>query len=60
MASAQPGRRNYNLVRGDYAAARRTLVAAQKADPQNAFVQNNLALLSEAEAAKTWRPAGGG
>jgi Flp pilus assembly protein TadD len=35
------------ILRGDYAAARQALAAAQNADPGNPFIRNNLALISE-------------
>ena len=35
------------MLRGDYARARATLLEAQKMDPSNPFVQNNLALLAK-------------
>lgn len=47
------------MLRGDYASARKMLAAARQAEPDNLFVQNNLSLLGEAEAGKTYRPAGG-
>jgi tetratricopeptide (TPR) repeat protein len=38
------------MLRGDYKRARETLIAAQRKDPANRYVQNNLQLL-----AKSWR-----
>jgi Flp pilus assembly protein TadD len=35
------------LLRGDYAKARKTLLAAQNKDPDSVYIQNNLALLDE-------------
>jgi Flp pilus assembly protein TadD len=35
------------LLRGDYARAQETLLAAQAKDPGNPYIQNNLALLAE-------------
>jgi Flp pilus assembly protein TadD len=40
------------ILRGDYAAARQTLAAAQAADPGNPFIRNNLALLDWESTAK--------
>ncbi|EJW12420.1 hypothetical protein A33M_1991 [Rhodovulum sp. PH10] len=36
------------ILRGDFARARETLLTAQKLDPNNLYVHNNLALLAEA------------
>ena len=46
------------LLRGDYANARVTLAAAQKADPNNLFVKNNLALIDEGGVPPSHKPAG--
>jgi len=46
------------ILRGDYAAARQTLAAAQSADPKNAFIRNNIALIDEGGAPATYKPAG--
>jgi tetratricopeptide (TPR) repeat protein len=35
------------ILRGDYARARETLLAAQARDPKNPYIQNNLALLEQ-------------
>jgi Tfp pilus assembly protein PilF len=35
------------ILRGDYARARETLLAAQARDPKNPYIQNNLALLEK-------------
>jgi tetratricopeptide (TPR) repeat protein len=35
------------MLRGDYAKARSTLLAAQAKDPENAYIQNNLQLLAQ-------------
>lgn len=39
------------MLRGDYARARKTLLAAQRKDPKNKFVQSNLKLLEESQRA---------
>jgi Flp pilus assembly protein TadD len=49
----------HHLLKGEYAIARAKLAAAQKADPENPYIQNNLLLLGEAKAQSTYRPAGG-
>lgn len=38
------------ILRGNYATARRTLEAAEKKDPSNEFIQNNIRLLENREA----------
>mgnify|MGYP001765694532 CR=1 FL=1 len=38
------------ILRGDYARARRTLLAAQAKDPANPFIKNNLELLNKSAA----------
>jgi Flp pilus assembly protein TadD len=40
----------HQMLRGDLAAARRSLEAAQKADPNNPYIKNNFDLLVEWEA----------
>jgi Flp pilus assembly protein TadD len=46
----------HQMLRGDLAAARRTLEAAEKADPGNPYVKNNMNLLAEWEA-KAGKPS---
>jgi Flp pilus assembly protein TadD len=46
------------ILLGDYAAARQTLAAARTADPKNAYISNNLALLDGGWTPTTYRPAG--
>jgi Flp pilus assembly protein TadD len=47
----------HHILKGEYSVARRKLAAAQKGDPQNPYIQNNLTLVAEGAAA-TYRPAG--
>jgi Flp pilus assembly protein TadD len=37
------------MLRGNYTSARRFLLRAQQLDPQNPYIQNNLALLNDSE-----------
>jgi len=46
----------HQMLRGDYVSARRSLQAAQQADPQNPYIQNNMNLLAEWEA-KAGKPS---
>jgi Flp pilus assembly protein TadD len=47
------------ILRGDYAAARQTLAAAQKADPKNPYIQNNIGLIGDTSTPGKYKPAGG-
>lgn len=47
------------ILQGDYALARQTLAAAQKADPNNPYIRNNLALIENGSASPAYKPAGG-
>jgi Flp pilus assembly protein TadD len=49
----------HHILKGEYAIARKKLAAAQKADPQNPYIQNNLTLIGDTGAPAAYRPAGG-
>jgi Flp pilus assembly protein TadD len=42
------------MLRGDYLQARTTLAEAQRADPQNEHIRNNIELVASMEARGTW------
>jgi Flp pilus assembly protein TadD len=47
------------ILLGDYAAARQTLAQARSADPKNAYISNNLALIDAGWTPTTYKPAAG-